>query len=220
MTGSDRAIFVWLCQRMPTVRHALVLVKPETVARWYRTGFRAWWRWKSRHRGGRPKISRELIDLIRRVNRENPLWGAPRIHDELLKLGFDVAQSTVAKYMMPRYSRGGQSWKTFLCNHAREIAAIDMFTVPTLPFECLYAFVVLGHGRRTILHVEVTRHPTAIWLAREITEAFPWDTAPTFLVRDNDGAYGMVLRMRVHAMAIRDCPTTPHSPWQTVTSSG
>lgn len=214
LTGSDRAIFVWLCRWMPALRHALVLVKPETVARWHRTGFRAWWRWKSRRRGGRPRIDRELIDLIRRMNRENPLWGAPRIHGELLKLGFDVVESTVAKYMTPHSSRSGQSWRTFLRNHAKEIVAIDMLTVPTLTFECLYAFVVLGHGRRAILHVEVTKYPTAVWLAHQITEAFPWDTAPRFLVRDNDGAYGVVFRERVHAMAIRDRPTTPHSPWQ------
>jgi transposase InsO family protein len=214
LTGSDRAIFVWLCRWMPAARRALVLVKPETVARWHRAGFRAWWRWKSRHRGGRPRTDRELIALIRRMNQENPLWGGPRIHGELLKLGFDVAQSTVAKYMMSRSSGGGQSWKTFLRNHAKEIVAIDMLTIPTLTFECLYAFVVLGHGRRAILHVEVTKHPTAVWLAHQITEAFPWDTAPKFLVRDNDGAFGAIFQERVQAMAIRDRPTTPHSPWQ------
>jgi len=146
---------------------------------------------------------------------ENPLWGAPRIHGELLKLGFHVAQSTVAKYMARRSGRGGgQSWRTFLHNHRDAIAAIDMLTVPTLGFERLYAFVVLGLGRRLLLHIEVTDHPTAEWLANQITEAFPWDTAPGFVVRDNDGAYGAVFRRRLWAMGIRDHPIMPRSPWQ------
>ncbi len=189
-------------------------LRPGIVLRCVHAAWRAWWRWKSRHRGGRPRISRELRELIARISRENPLWGAPRIHGELLKLGFNVAQSTVAKYMVRHPRGGGQSWKTFLHNHRDAIAAIDMLTVPTLGFEQLYAFVVLGLGRRAILHIEVMTHPTAEWLARQITEAFPWDTAPKLLVRDNDGAYGAIFRRRVFAMGIRDHPTTPHSPWQ------
>ena len=173
--------------------------------------FRAWWRWRSRAKGGRPRISRALISLIRRISRENPLWGAPRIHGELLKLGFTLAQSTVSKYMPLRRGRPTQSWTTFLHQHADAIAA--MLTVRTLTFECLYAFVVLAHGRRNILHIEVTAHPTALWLTNQITEAFPWDTAPKFLIRDNDGAYGPVLRRRVWAMGIGDRPTRPYSPW-------
>jgi transposase InsO family protein len=146
--------------------------------------------------------------------RENPLWGAPRIHGELLMLGFDVAQSTVSKYMMRRRKRPSQSWKTFLRNHAEAIAAIDMCVVPTVTFERLFAFLVMGHGRRQLLWVEVTSHPTAEWLARQITEAFPWLSAPTYLVRDNDGAYGHVFMRRVSAMGIRDRPISPGSPWQ------
>lgn len=187
---------------------------PGLLLRWHRQAFRAWWRYKSRHRGGRPRISPELIGLIRRMSAENPLWGAPRIHGELLRLGFRLAQSTVSKYMVPRGRRPAQGWTTFLRNHADAIAAIDMLSVPTISLSRVYAFIVLGHGRRPILHVEVTDHPTAQWLARQITEAFPWDRAPLYLVRDNDGAYGLTFRRRVQAMGIRDRPTMPHSPWQ------
>jgi len=187
---------------------------PEFVLSAHQNLFRAYWRWRCRYRGGRPRTSRELIDLIRRISRENPLWGAPRIHGELLKLGFQLAQSTVSRYMIPRKGRPTQSWKTFLRNHRDAIAAIDMFTVSTWNFTQLYAFVVLGHGRRKLLHIEVTTNPTALWLAGQITEAFLWDTAPGFIVRDNDGAYGPVFRRRLWVMGIRDRPTMPHSPWQ------
>lgn len=145
---------------------------------------------------------------------ENPLWGAPRMHGELLKLGFRLAQSTVARYMHPRTGRPAQGWLTFLRNHVDAIAAIDMLTVPTLSFARLHALIVLGHGRRLIIHTEVTDHPTAEWLARQITQAFPWDEAPTFLQRDNDGAYGIAFKHRLRAMGIRDRPTMPYSPWQ------
>jgi transposase InsO family protein len=165
-------------------------------------------------RSGRPKIDRDLRDLIERMNQENPLWGAPRIHGELLMLGFAVAQSTVSKYMARGYKPRSQNWKTFLRNHAEAIAAIDMCVVPTVTFDRLFAFLVLGHGRRRLLWIEVTRRPTAEWLARQITEAFPWTTAPTYLVRDNDRAYGYIFTARLRAMGIRDRPITPRSPWQ------
>jgi transposase InsO family protein len=209
-----RFAIAWLCRSWPRLLASIRIVRPETVVRWHREGFRLFWKWKSRSKGGRPKVARELRELIRRMSCENPLWGAPRIHGELLKLGFTVAESTVAKYMLRRPGGRSRRWKTFLRNHAGEIAAIDMLTVPTLGFERLYAFVVLGLGRRAILHVEVTDHPTALWLAGQITEAFPWDSAPAFLIRDNDGAYGEVFRRRLFAMGIRDRPRAPHSPWQ------
>jgi transposase InsO family protein len=148
------------------------------------------------------------------MSRENPLWGASRIHGELLMLGFEVAQSTVSKYMARPSKPPSQTWKTFLRNHAEAIAAIDMCVVPTLTFERLFAFLVLGHGRRRLLWFEVTRHPTAEWLARQITEAFPWTSAPAYLVRDNDRVYGQVFTSRVRAMGIRDRPISPGSPWQ------
>jgi transposase InsO family protein len=212
--GSDRALLVWITGIWPNLLDLSQVVKPETILRWHRFGFKAFWRWKSRNRAGRPKIDRGLRDLIRRMCRENPLWGAPRIHGELLMLGFNVAQSTVSKYMMRRRKPPSQSWKTFLRNHAEAIAAIDMCVVPTVTFERLFAFLVMGHGRRQLLWVEVTSHPTAEWLARQITEAFPWLSAPTYLVRDNDGAYGHVFMRRVSAMGIRDRPISPGSPWQ------
>ena len=213
LRGSDRALMVWLTRLWPSLLDAAHVVQPETILRWHRAGFTAFWRWKSRRRAGRPKISRELRDLIRRMSKENPKWGASRIHGELLMLGFEVAQSTVSKCMV----RGGspsQGRKTFFRNHAHAIAAIDLLVVPTLTFERLFAFLVLGHSRRQLLWFEVTRHPTAEWLARQITEAFPWASAPSYLVRDNDRAYGHVFTSRVRAMGIRDRPISPRSPWQ------
>jgi transposase InsO family protein len=210
----DRAIFVWLYRLFPDISTAVAIIRPETVVRWHRMGFRAWWRWKSRNRGGRPMIDRELRDLVRRMCEENPLWGAPRIHGELLKLGFDVAQSTVSKYMLRRRGPPSQGWKTFLRNHADGIASVDFLIVPTLTFQRLFAFVILGLGRRRLLWIGVTTNPTAEWLARQITEAFPWNTVPTFLIRDNDGAYGEVFTRRLRAMGIRDRPIAPRSPWQ------
>ena len=214
LRGSDRALLVWMIQLWPSLLDAVQVVQPETILRWHRAGVRAFWRWKSRSRAGRPKIDRELRELIRRMSMDNALWGASRIHGELLKLGYEVAQSTVSKYL----ARGGkppsQSWKTFLRNHTEAIAAIDMCVVPTLSFERLFAFLVLGHGRRQLLWFEITRHPTALWLARQITEAFPWASAPAYLVRDNDRAYGQIFTSRVIAMGIRDRPISPGSPWQ------
>jgi hypothetical protein len=167
----DRVFMIWMVRLWPSLLDAVQVVQPETVLRWQRAGFRIYWRWKSRKWVGRPKIDRGLRDLIRRMSQENPLWGASRVHGELLMLGFEVAQSTVSKYM----ARGGpppsQSWKTFLRNHAHAIAAIDLCVVPTVTFERLFAFLIVGHDRRWLLWIEVTRHPTAEWLTRQITEA-------------------------------------------------
>src|SRR5450759_4528010 len=196
LRGSDRALLVWMTRLWPSLLGMAQVVQPETILRWHRAGFKAYWRWKSRNRAERPKIDRGLRDLIQRMSRENPLWGAPRIHGELLMLGVEVAQSTVSKYMVRSRKPPSQSWKTFLQNHAEAIAAIDMCVVPTLTFELLFVFLVLGHGRRQLLWFEVTRHPTAEWLAGQITEAFPWTSAPAYLVRDNDRAYGHVFTSR------------------------
>jgi transposase InsO family protein len=214
LSGMDRAILAWMVRLWPDLLDTIQVVKPQTVLRWHRGGFRAFWRWKSRRRAGRPRIDRALRELIRRMSRENPLWGASRIHGELLMLGFEVAQSTVSKYMTRGRRPPSQSWRTFLRNHADAIAAIDMCVVPTVTFERLFAFLVVGHARRQLLWFEVTRHPTAEWLARQITEAFPWGSAPGCLVRDNDRAYGQVFTSRLSAMGIRDRPISPGSPWQ------
>jgi len=184
LRGSDRAMLVWMTRLWPSLLGVIQVVEPATILRWHRAGFKTYWRWKSRKRAGRPRIDRELRDLIRRMSRENPLWGAPRIHGELLKLGFELAESTVSTYMIRRRRPPSQSWRTFLRTHAEGIAAIDLCVVPTVQFERLFAFIIIGHGRRQLLWFAVTRHPTAEWLAQQIVEAFPWEATPTYLVRD------------------------------------
>ncbi len=156
-----------------------MIIRPETLVHWHRAGFRRYWRWKSRSPGGRPQIETDLRALIRRMSAENPLWGAPRIHGELLKLGFEVAQSSVAKYMVKRRGPPSQEWRTFLRNHAPDIAAMDLLVIPTIGFDLLYAFVIVRLDRRELVWINVTTNPTAEWIARQITEAFPWDGCPT-----------------------------------------
>ena len=168
----------------------------------------------SRLGADRGQSSEPIHTLIRRMSFENPLWGAPRIHGELLKLGFEVAQSSVAKYMVKRRGPPSQGWRTFLRNHAPDIAAMDLFVVPTIGFDLLYAFVIVRLDRRDLVWINVTAHPTAEWVARQITEAFPWDEAPHYLIRDHDRIYGSVVTRRLRAMGIRDKPTAPASPWQ------
>ena len=198
----DRLLFVLLYRLWPGILDSVAVIQPDTIVRWHRRGFRALWWWKSRRRLGRPGIAKEMRDLIREISRANPLWGAPRIHGELLKLGIDVAQSTVAKYMSRTRRPPSQSWRTFLHNHAGAIASIDLFVVPTVALRMLFGFVVLHHGRRQLVHVGVTAHPTAEWLSHQISEAFPWDRAPRHLIRDRDGAFGEVFKRRLHAMGI------------------
>src|SRR5687768_5801178 len=179
----DRLLFVWLYRLFPSVLNAIAIVQPETIVRWHRTGFRIYWRWKSRARGGRPKVPVEIRRLIREMSLANRLWGAPRIHGELLKLGIEVAQSTVAKYMA-RSGRGrSQTWKTFLHNHAAGIGAMDFLIVPTVGFQLLFVLVILRHERRRLISLSVTDHPTADWIARQLTDAFPWDEAPDYIIR-------------------------------------
>jgi transposase InsO family protein len=210
----DRLILVWMCRLFPSILNAITVIKPETVIRWHRRGFRAYWRRKSRQRGGRPRIDREIRDLIRRMSKENPLWGAPRIHGELLMLGIEVAESTVARYMMRRLGPPSQGWKTFLRNHADGIASLDLFVVRTISFKLLYGLVILRHARRRLVSISVTSNPTAEWIAGQVTDAFPWDEAPRHLIRDRDGAFGPAYTRRIRAMEIRDHPTAPRSPWQ------
>ena len=214
LANSDRWFFVQLYRWFPSILQVLTIIRPETLVRWHRAGFRRYWRWKSRSLGGRPQIETELRALIRQMSIENPLWGAPRIHGELLKLGFEVAQSSVAKYMVKRRGPPSQGWRTFLRNHAPDIAAMDLFVVPTIGFDLLYAFVIVRLDRRDMVWINVTTNPTAEWIARQITEAFPWDDAPKYLIRDRDQIYGAVVTRRLRAMGIRDKPTAPASPWQ------
>jgi transposase InsO family protein len=213
-TNRDRLFFILLYRLFPSVLKAMTIVRPDTVVRWHRAGFRRYWRWKSQVRGGRPPVSAELRALIRQMSLENVLWGAPRIQGELLKLGFTVARSTVAKYMAKKGDPSGQRWSTFLSNHAPQIAAMDLFVVPTIGFVQLYVFVIVRLARRELAWVNVTRHPTAEWIAQQITEAFPWNEAPRYLIRDQDTIYGAAVTRRLRAMGIRDKPIAPGSPWQ------
>jgi len=214
LTNHDRLFFIQLYRWFPAIQKVLTIIRPETLVRWHRAGFRGYWRWKSRPRGGRPQIDTELRVLVRRMSVENPLWGAPRIHGELLKLGFEVAQSSVAKYMVKRRGPPSQGWRTFLRNHAPDVAAMDLFVVPTIGFDLLYAFVIVRLDRRDLAWINVTTNPTAEWVARQITEAFPWDGAPGYMIRDRDRIYGTVVTRRLRAMGIRDKPIAPASPWQ------
>jgi transposase InsO family protein len=213
-TNSDRLFFIQLYRWFPSVLEAITIIRPGTLVRWHRASFRRYWRWKSRSPGGRPQIDADLRALIRRMSVDNVLWGAPRIHGELLKLGFAVAQSTVAKYMARRGDPFGQSWGTFLRNHAPHIAAMDLFVVPTIGFILLYVLVIVRLARRELVWINVTGHPTAEWIAQQITEAFPWNEASRYLIRDRDGTYGAAVTRRLRAMGIRDTPIAPGSPWQ------
>jgi transposase InsO family protein len=208
----DRLIWVWLYRLWPRFLKVIVVVKPATVIQWHRKGFRLYWRWRSK--SGRPAINSEVRELIRQMSNANALWGAPRIHGELLKLGIEVSQATVAKYMMRRRGRPSPTWPSFLRNEAIGIAAIDMFVVPSATFQLLFVMLILAHDRRKIVRFDVTQHPTAGWLSRQATEAFPWDTAPRFLLRDRDASYGSIFRKRVEAMGITEVVTAPRSPWQ------
>src|SRR5882724_62061 len=210
----DRLILARVCRLLPKVYAALAIVRPDTVIRWHRAGFRSYWHWKSRHRCGRPTVPLEICRLIRQMSIANPLWGAPRIHGELLKLGIDIGQTSVAKYMAKRRGPPSQGWKTFLNNHADGIAAMDLFVVPTISFRLLYGLLIMGHGRRQILWFGVTSHPTAEWMANQLTEACGWEQAPRYLIRDRDRVFGELFVRRLRSMGIRDRPTSPRSPWQ------
>lgn len=213
-SGIDKMVFAGLYALAPSILDALQIVKPDTVIRWHRAGFRTYWRWRSRSRGGRPSTPAEIRQLIREMSIANPLWGAPRIHGELLKLGMGVGQTTVAKYIAKRRRPPSQGWKTFLHNHADGIAAMDLFVVPTVSFRLLYGLLILQHARRELLWFGVTAHPTADWIAQQFTEAFGWREAPHYVVRDRDRAYGARFTQRVRAMGIRDGPISARSPWQ------
>ena len=194
---------------------AISVVQPATVIRWQRTGFKLFWTWKSRRNGpGRPAVAPEVRALIRRMSAANPLWGAPRIHGELQKLGIEISQATVSKYVVRHRRPPSQTWKTFLDNHLGSLVSVDFFTVPTVTFKVLFVFVVLAHERRRVVHFNITDTPTAQWTAQQLVEAFPWETAPRYLLRDRDGVYGVEFSSRVKGMGICEVKTAPRSPWQ------
>jgi transposase InsO family protein len=215
LTPLDRLLWAWLSRVWSDWRSALAIVQPETVMAWHRAGFRLFWTWKVRRgQPGRPTLAREVRDLIRRMCRENPTWGAPRIHGELRKLGIDIGETSVSKYMVRSRKPPSQTWRTFLKNHLQQLVSIDFFTVPTIRFQILYVFLVLAHDRRRILHFNVTAHPTAEWTGQQLREAFPFDQLPRYLLRDRDAIFGDDFRKQVTAMGIQEVLSTPRSPWQ------
>ena len=212
LTPLDRLLWAWLSRIWSDWRSALVIVQPETVIAWHRRRFRLFWAWRIRRgQPGRPTLPREVRDLIRRMCRENPTWGAPRIHGELLKLGIDIGETSVSKYMVRYRNPPSQTWRTFLDNHLQQLVSIDFFTVPTIRFQVLYVFLVLAHDRRRILHFNVTAHPTAEWTGQQLREAFPFDVLPRYLLRDRDAIFGDDFRRQVTEMGIQEVLSTPRS---------
>jgi putative transposase len=215
LNACDRLVWVSLSRIWSDWRSSLIIVKPETVVAWHRTAFRMFWTWKIRRgKRGRPAVSAEIRGLIRRMSRENSSWGAPRIHGELLKLGIDIGETSVSKYLVRSRKPPSQTWRTFLQNHVKSLASVDFFTVPTIRFQILYVFLVLAHERRRIVRFAITAHPTAEWTAHQLREAFPWDTAPQYLLRDRDRIFGHDFVEQVKAMGVKEVLSAPRSPWQ------
>ena len=216
--SSDRLFWLILRQLWSGWKQVLILVQPETVVRWHRAGFKAYWTWISRHRArpGRKQISVELRQLIFRMVAENPTWGAPRIHGELRMLGFDVSERTVLRWMRraPRSPETAKRWAAFLSNHREAIAAMDFFTVPTLTFGVLHCFFVIAHDRRRILHWEVTRHPTSAWVTQQLREAFPYDSSPKYLIFDRATNFNTEVVETIKTLGIEPKRTSFRSPWQ------
>src|ERR1700726_1635529 len=212
----DRLVFVGLYRLFPRVLDALAIVRPGTVIRWHRAGFRLYWRWRSRQRGGRPRISEEMRTLIRRLAAENADWGAPRIHGELLKLGFDVSERSVARYLrrVPRRGDPATRWSAFLANHREAIVACDFFTVPTLTFQLLSCFFVIEHHRRTILHFNVTREPTPAWVVQQLRDVFPGDGPHRFMLLDHDSTFDGNVTEFLKATGLDPTRTGIRAPWQ------
>ncbi len=214
----DRLFWVVVRRLWLQWKQALVIVTPETVVRWHRAGFRLYWNWISRHRKafGRKRISKEVRDLIFRMVAENPTWGAPRIHGELLKLGFDFSERTVSRWIQraPRNPEPARRWQAFLQNHREAIAAMDFFTVPSLTFGVLYCFFVVAHDRRCILHCNVTRHPTGLWITLQLREALPYDSRHKYMILDRDAKFGEAVNDAVGALGLKVVRTSFRSPWQ------
>jgi putative transposase len=214
LTWVDRAYWVAMSRLWRDWREALIVVKPQTVIGWHRQGFRLYWRWKSRNKGGRPRVDPEVRALVRRMAKENATWGAPRIHGELLKLGFDVGEATVSRYMPRRRKPPSQTWRTFLLNHTKGLVSVDFFVVPTATLRVLYVFLILEHERRRIVHFNVTEGASAWWTGQQMINAFPDDSAPKYMLRDRDKTYGADFVRRVKGMNIEEVLTAPRSPWQ------
>jgi len=218
LTAADRLFWLLARRLWSSWKEALLLVNPETVGQWHRAGFRWYWSMLSRVRKtpGRKKISKEIRELIFKMVAENPNWGAPRVHGELLMLGLDVSERTVSRWMRraPRVSEAAQRWRTFLHNHREVIAAVDFFAVPTVTFGLLYCFFIIAHDRRRILHFNVTRHPTSIWTAQQLRDAFPYADVSRFVVFDHDAKYGLEVPATIRAMSISPLRSSIACPWQ------
>jgi putative transposase len=215
LSNTDRLFWVSLSRLWQGWKDSLIIVKPDTVVRWHRKGFALYWKRLSRQkRSGRPGTGKEIRDLIRKIAKANPLWGSPRVHGELLKLGIHISERTVAR-LMPRSTKPpSQTWRTFLDNHLLELVSIDFLVVPTATFRILFVLIVLAHNRRRVVHFNVTEHPTAAWTGEQLIQAFPDGTEPQYLLRDRDRIYGEVFRERVRVMGIEEVLTAPRSPWQ------
>ena len=217
-TACDKLFWIILRRLWSGWKRTLVLIQPETVVRWHRVGFKLYWTWLSRHRVrvGRKCVGKELRELIFRMVAENPTWGAPRIHGELKMLGFDISERTVLRWMRkaPRRPEPAKRWAAFLSNHREAIAAMDFLTVPTVTFGVLTCFFVIAHDRRRIQHFNVTRHPTSAWVAQQLREAFPYDTAPKYLIHDRDSIFNAEALEAVKAIGIKSVRTSFKSPWQ------
>ena len=214
LSPSDRAFWALLSRFFPDWRRHLTVVQPETVVRWHRAGWRLYWRWRSKPGKGRPKVSAEVRALIRRMSLENRLWGAPRIHGELVKLGYDHCETTVAKYMIRPPGPPSQTWRTFIQNHMAEMVAVDFFTVHTASFKTLYVFLILSLGRRKVIHFNVTSNPSADWTSLQLILAFPFDTAPRYLIRDRDIIYGQQVQNTLKMLGTKQVVISYRSPWQ------
>jgi putative transposase len=212
---SDRLFWSWLSRLWPGWQHALAFVQPRTVIAWQKKRFRDYWRQRSQSgTPGRPAIATEVRDLIQDMWRSNPMWGAPRIVGELRKLGINVAKSTVEQYRPKSHKPSSPTWKAFLNNHVKDIVACDFFTVPTASCKVLFVFILLAHERRRIVHFHITEHPTAQWTSQQIVEAFPWESAPRYLLRDRDAIYSAAFQSRVKNLGIEEGKIAPRSPWQ------
>jgi len=210
-----RILWAWLSRIWPNWRDVLVFVKPATVVAWQRRRFRDHWRRLSQNSGpGRPQVAKEIRELIRKMSKANPTGGSPRILGELGKLGISVAKSTVEKYMIRARKPPSPTWRSFLNNHLKDLVAIDFFVVPTVRFRVLFVLVVLAHHRRRVVHFNVTEHPSATWTAQQVVEAFPWDEAPRYLLRDRDKVYGEAFKTRIKNMGVKEVLSAPRSPWQ------
>ena len=214
LKSPDRVLWALLSSVLPDWQRHLSIVHPDTVIRWHRKGWRLYWRWRSKPGRGRPKVSAEVRTLIRQMSLENALWGAPRIHGELLKLGYDICESTIAKYMIRRTGPSSQTWRTFIRNHMADMVAVDFFIVHTATFKTLYVFLILSLDRRRVIHFNVTANPTANWTSLQLIQAFPFESAPRYLIRDRDGIYGQQVPDTLKMLGTKQIVISRRSPWQ------